>query len=184
MLGFLFNAIPFCSNSVIVFIDMRLPTRRSERLKSTVVDTQPFYLTQEGLEKLQKKLLRIETSELPQAIEDVRITAEFGDFSENAEYQEAKARMRRLHNQVIVLKDNIQRAMIIQPNETLNTTIQIGSWVELEKDGVLKNFQIVGPQESDPMHGRISHMSPLGSSLIGHTIGETVSGYLVKDAHL
>lgn len=163
---------------------MRLPTRRSERLKSTTTSAEPMYLTQKGLEKLKQKLSRLEATELPQAIEDVRITAEFGDFSENAEYQEAKARMRRLHNQVFVLKDKIQRATLIQPNESLNTTVQIGSWVELEKDGILKNFQIVGPQESDPMRGRISHVSPLGSSLIGHTIGETVSGYLIKDTHL
>lgn len=162
---------------------MRLPTRRAEKLKSHG-DEGPLYLTSSGFEKLQHKLVRIEKEELPQAIEDVKITAEFGDFSENAEYQEAKARMRRLHNQVLTIKEQLKRVVIIQPNRSLLDTIQIGSTVVLEKNNTLKTFQIVGPQESDPMRGRISHLSPLGSTLIGHKKGESVSGYTIKEITL
>lgn len=157
---------------------MRLPIRRSERLK-TGGDDGPLYLTKEGLEKLKMKLEKLEKLELPQAIEDVRITAEFGDFSENAEYQEAKARMRRLHGQVLNLKEKIKRAVLIQTN-LIHDVVQLGSTVVLEKDGTLKTFQIVGPHEADPARGRISHLSPLGSSLVGHKVGETISGYLIK----
>ncbi len=157
---------------------MRLPIRKSERLK-TDKDDGPLYLTQEGLEQLKRKLIRIETHELPKAIEDVRITAEFGDFSENAEYQEAKARMRRLHGQVFHLKDKIQRSVLIRTDVT-QAMVQLGSTVVLEKDGIYKTFYIVGPHEADPARGYISYKSPLGSSLLGHQENEIISGYLIK----
>lgn len=157
---------------------MRLPIRRSERLK-TGGDDGPLYLTKEGLKKLEQRLKTVEERELPQAIEDVRITAEFGDFSENAEYQEAKARMRRLHGQVLNLREKIKRAVLIQTDE-MHNVVQLGSTVLLEKDGTEKTFQIVGPHEADPARGRISHLSPLGSVLVGRKAGESVSGYTIK----
>ncbi len=154
---------------------MRLPIRRSERLKTGAEDG-PFYLTKEGLQKLKQRLKTIEEQELPQSIEDVRITAEFGDFSENAEYQEAKARMRRLHGQVINIKEKMKRVVLIQ-TDTSQEVVQLGSTVVLKKTDSLNTFQIVGPHETDPARGRISYLSPLGSRLMGHKIGETVSGY-------
>ncbi|MBI5370179.1 GreA/GreB family elongation factor [Candidatus Uhrbacteria bacterium] len=156
---------------------MRLPTRRSEKLKIQPNDG-PLYLTQEGLEKLKRKLATIEQTELPKAIEDVRTTAEFGDFSENAEYQEAKWRMRRLHNQVLTLKEKIRQAVLIQTDQTPGM-VQMGSTLVLLKNNAQKTYRIVGPQEADPSRGNISHLSPLGAALIGHQQGETVNGFLI-----
>lgn len=156
---------------------MRLPIRRAEKLK-TNTDDGPFYLTQEGLEKLKRKLERIEATDLPQAIADTRTTAEHGDFSENAEYQEAKARMRRLHGQVARLKDQIKRAVVIKAGK--GDAVQLGSTVVLEKDDAEKTFHIVGPHEADPARGRISHVSPLGAALMGRNVGETVNEFFIK----
>jgi len=152
---------------------MRLPTRKSQKLKLPQ-DEGPLYLTKAGIEKLERRLKRIETTELPQAIEDVRRTGEFGDFSENAEYQEAKGRMRRLHNSVLVIKDKLKRAVLIE-KEDGSTEIQIGSTVVLEKtDGQQKTFEIVGPSETDPTRGRVSYKSPLGARLMNRNVGELV----------
>ncbi len=152
---------------------MRLPTRKSQKLKLPQ-DEGPLYLTKAGIEKLERRLERIETTELPQAIEDVRRTGEFGDFSENAEYQEAKGRMRRLHNSVLVIKDKLKRAVLIEKEEGMQG-VQIGSVVVLETgDGQHKTFEIVGPSETDPTRGRVSYKSPLGARLINREVGESV----------
>lgn len=156
---------------------MRLPIRRSEKLQ-TSSDDGPLYITQEGLNRLKQKRDRIEHHDLPQAIADVRTTGELGDFSENAEYQEAKWRMRRLHGQVARLTDQIKRALVIeQPSTDL---VSLGSTVVLEKNEVQTTFQIVGPHEADPARGRISHVSPLGTALMGKRVGETANGFLIK----
>ncbi len=152
---------------------MRVPFRKSEQLRESKLEPSSPYLTPEGLERLKQKLLRLKTQELPQAIEDVRRTAEFGDFSENAEYQEAKARMRRLHAQIFALTEKIKQVVIIEKNST-GTAIVMGSTVVLEMNEKQQTFEIVGPQEADPTRGRISHLSPLGKLLIGKTIGEMI----------
>lgn len=158
---------------------MRLPIRRAERLK-TGGDDGPVQLTKEGLEKLKRKLEQLEKQDLPEAIEDVRRTAEFGDFSENAEYQEAKWRMRRLHGQIFGLKEKIKHAAIIEPDASLVGTVQLGSTVVVKKDSSQQTFHIVGPDEADPGKGWISYLSPLGRALIGRAVGEEVNEYRIQ----
>lgn len=128
-------------------------------------------MTAQGLQELQDRLQRLEAQH-KQAIVDVQITAERGDFSENAEYQEAKARMRRLDASIFTLKDKLKRVAVIQAQE--NGRVQLGSVVVLEGEGRSQTFQIVGPQETNPMRGRISHLSPLGASLMGKREGESL----------
>lgn len=152
---------------------MRLPTRRAERLKHTQ-DEGVFYISASGLQKLQAELERLEKKELPEALEDVRRTGEFGDFSENAEYQEAKGRMRRIHTRIFSMKEKIKRAVVIQKNAQDMDRVQLGSVVVLEQDGKQSTFEIVGAFEADPTHQRISYLSPLGAALLHRTVDETV----------
>src|SRR3989338_853680 len=107
--------------------DMRIPTRRGEKLKQQRDDQTAglLYLTQAGVKKMQEQLKRLESEDLPQAIRDVRTTAEFGDFSENAEYQEAKARMRRLHSQIFGLKEKLKLVSIISRDRATDR-VQLG----------------------------------------------------------
>ena len=143
---------------------MRLPTRRAEKLKIRPNEG-PLYMTLEGIEKMKRQLERITKQDLPQAIEDVRTTGEMGDFSENAEYQEAKSRMRRFHNRVLNLKDKIKRAVPIEHVES--DKVCLGSTVLLESENQeRKTFEVVGPQETDPFKDRISYISPIGSQLM------------------
>lgn len=152
---------------------MRLSTRRAERFKHTE-DEGVFNVSASGLQKLKAELERLEKKELPEALEDVRRTGEFGDFSENAEYQEAKARMRRIHARIFSIKEKIKRAVVIQKNTQDIDRVQLGSVVVLEQDGTQSIFEIVGAFEADPTEQRISHLSPLGSALLNRTVGETV----------
>jgi transcription elongation factor GreA len=132
-----------------------------------------LHITPVGLQKIKDELTDIKSHQLPQAIEDVRRTAEFGDFSENAEYQEAKGRMRRLHNRVMKLEEQIKRSVIIEKSQAI--TVQLGSTVVLEVENQKKAFEIVGAHEANPAHGRISNISPLGSVIMNKTVGEAVT---------
>ncbi|HBO99694.1 TPA: transcription elongation factor GreA [Candidatus Uhrbacteria bacterium] len=161
--------------STIETISMRLPIRKSEQLKQKAYDENTAFLTADGLERLKKVLHDLEDIQLPQAVQDVRRTGEFGDFSENAEYQEAKSRMRRLHSRIFSLKERIKHAVVIQQDKNKKGQVQLGSTVILEKDGQQKTYEIVGPQETDPLRGRISHVSPLGSAILGRKQGEEIT---------
>jgi len=156
---------------------MRIPTRHGEQLKQQADDSQttgPLFMTPDGVKHMQDRLKRLEEIELPQAIQDTRTTAEFGDFSENAEYQEAKARMRRLHAQIFHLKEKLKQVLVISQNAKADL-VQLGSTVVLETDGKKKTYEIVGPQETNPARGRISHLSPLGVALIGRRASDSVT---------
>ncbi|MCX6714806.1 MAG: GreA/GreB family elongation factor [Candidatus Uhrbacteria bacterium] len=154
---------------------MRLPTRQKEldnnQLKG---DDGPVYLTKAGLEKLNHQLIDFEIQH-KQAVKDTQTTGELGDFSENAEYQEAKHRMRNLASRMTIIKEKLKNVVVIEKDENDKDRIQLGSTVVLNMNDHTLTFEIVGPQEANPVRGRISHLSPLGSHLIGHTAGETIS---------
>ncbi len=150
---------------------MRMPLRKSQRL-NIPKDEGPLYLTPEGIEKLKRRLQTIERVELPQAIADTQRTGEFGDFSENAEYQEAKGRMRRLHTSVLSINDKLSRAVPI--DKSGSDVVEIGSYVTLVTQTGEKIYQIVGPAEANPMNGRLSYRSPLGAKLMGRKQGERI----------
>lgn len=154
---------------------MRLPTRKKELENNQLKgDDGPVYLTKPGLQKLKDQLIDLEKQH-KQAVKDVQITGEFGDFSENAEYQEAKHRMRNIANRITILQERLKNSVVIEKDESNTDTIQMGSHVVLNMNGQMLKFEIVGPQEANPLKGRISHLSPLGSHLIGHTTGEAIS---------
>ncbi len=152
---------------------MQIPIRKSEQFKKDGDEGGPLHMTEDGLRRLKETLVDLEKKQLPQAQEDTRRTGEFGDFSENAEYQEAKGRMRSLHTRILSLKDKIKRAVVIK--KTKGDRVALGSTVILEINGQQKTYQIVGPHETNPTHGRISHISPLGAALIGHAVGDRIS---------
>lgn len=151
---------------------MQGPMRKSEQFRKFQDEGGPVYLTATGKEKLERALRTLQ-AELPQAVAEVGRTKEFGDLSENAAYQDAKARLRRIHGQIFSVQDKLKRAQIIKKDN--GGFVAIGSVVVLEMNGSRKQFEIVGPQETDPSRGRISHLSPLGAALIGHIKGDTFS---------
>lgn len=151
---------------------MQLPKRRSQLLKKRDED-QVIYLTPDGLLRLQATLKDLKTRQQPKAIEDVGIAVQKGDLSENAEYQEARARLSSIQSRIFSIEDRLRRVRVIQAPDS-SDTIQLGSTVTVRVNHQEKTYEILGPQETDPSRGRISHQSPLGIALIGHAQGDTV----------
>src|SRR3989344_7311874 len=156
---------------------MQIPQRRHEKLQ--VRDDSPIHLTPEGIQKLKDKLARLKAS-IPSLADEAKRTADYGDRSENAEYKEAKGKLRGAHRQILLIENQIKRAVPIKPGAS--GKIQIGSTVVVEivtsslraRRGNL-TFEIVGPSETDPDKGRISYKSPLGAALLRHAKADTVT---------
>lgn len=150
---------------------MQIPRRKSDALRK--YDDGPVYLTEDGLKNRRERLARLKSS-LPEIIAEAQRTAAYGDRSDNAEYKESKAILRRTHRQIFNIEDQLKRVTIITSEPNSSGTVHIGSTVVLEENGKQRTFQIVGPQETNPAKGRISHRSPLGAALIDHKKDDTV----------
>jgi len=151
---------------------MQVPIRRSQLLRKRD-DQGPIYLTAAGIDRLKRELVTLE-KEHPEAAEDVYRLAQLGDFSENAEYQEAKYRLRRMNDRMASIKERLKRVVEIEEG-VKGGRVQIGSTVKLKVDGKEKIYQIVGPAEVNPSRGRISYLSPLGSALMDRVAGDEVT---------
>jgi transcription elongation factor GreA len=118
----------------------------------------------------------------PAAIEEVKRLALMGDFSENAAYQIAKGRLRGINRRLLEIENMLKRSIIIR-SATTNGKIRIGSKVRVLINGKEREYSILGSSETDPLHGIISHNSPIGQSLIGKVAGDSFS-YQAKDKQI
>lgn len=150
---------------------MRLPNRKPGKYTFPQFDT---VMTEATFNKLKSKLAHIKEVSLPRSRKETQRLSELGDYSENAEYQIAKGRLRGLLRAVDELEFQINRAQIIQP-PLQNDRIEIGHTVTVETNSVRAKFQILGPSEANPVAGIISYKSPLGALLIDHSIGDRVT---------
>ncbi len=149
---------------------MRIPIRKSGRYSNIPRDP---HMTQEKFDELTAELARLKQRR-PAAASEVRRLAELGDFSENAEYQIAKGKLRGMNQRILELEDHLQHAEIITPAVTTDT-VRLGSQVTIAYGGTQQTYRILGSTEADPARGIISHQSPLGQALLGKQAGTTVA---------
>ena len=149
---------------------MRLPNRKPGKFTFTKADP---HLTQAKVDELNAQLEKIIKHTRPQAIKDVKRYAENGDFSENAEYQIAKGRLRGLNLVIDKIKDQLKDVKLIKPSKACKA-IEIGHRVTIEFSGKEICFQILGPAETNPQAGIISYKSPIGAALLGKKVGATI----------
>ena len=149
---------------------MRIPTRRSEKNAQHSADP---YITQNKADELKKELERLIKFVRPKLADEVAELAKLGDFSENAAYQMAKGKLRGLNNRIMALDDMLSHAIIIDQGAA-DGIVHIGSKVTVDINDSQKILQILGSEETNPSQGIISHLSPIGSALIGHKVNDTV----------
>lgn len=135
-------------------------------------DTGAVYLTPRGVENLKRTLAQLE-AERPNTVADLTRAIAMGDLSENAEYTESKARLARTDGRIFGIKERLKRVILIEEGASEN--VRLGSTVVVSIEGKQKTYRIVGPHETDPTKGRISHVSPLGSALLHHKVGDAVT---------
>jgi transcription elongation factor GreA len=151
---------------------MQIPRRKADELKKR--DEGSLYLTKDGLERLREKLAHLKRI-VPDLAAEAARTAAYGDRSDNAEYKQAKGSLRHTNWSILSIEDQIKRAVVIPSGRNASGTVRLGSIVVLEVNEMKKQFEIVGPYETDPSRGRISHESPLGAALMHHAKGDVIS---------
>ncbi len=125
-----------------------------------------FHLTKEGIEELTLELDSL-IAERAEIAESIRTAREFGDLSENSEYQSARAAQERNESRISEIEHILQNVELIKTPHG-SAKVQLGSKVRLKSDdGTTKEFQIVGTVEADPLNGKISDESPIGKALLG-----------------
>ncbi len=135
-------------------------------------------MTQEGYDELVKELRWREGEERERIKNDIVTARGFGDLSENAEYDAARNAQAENEARIQQLKFDIENAEIHDASKAVQGVIDIGSTVKVydETFGEEVIFRIVGSNEADVTSGKISDLSPVGKSLIGHRAGDVVSG--------
>ncbi len=154
---------------------MQIPYRKPGKFSQMKQDP---LLTQAKFNELKNNLERLKKIR-PEAAAEVARLAELGDFSENAEYQLAKSRLRGINNRILFLEQQLSQAVII-PEPQGSSTVQIGSKVTVEVGGVQKVYKILGSTETNPQLGIISYNSPIGEALVGCVVGDVAKIKLVN----
>ena len=133
-------------------------------------------LTAEGLKKLEDELDDLKTVHRKEVNERIRQAKEFGDISENAEYEDAKQEQAFVEGRILKLEAMIRNARLIEGLEFSAGEVHLGAGVKVKevKSGDTHEFTIVGSAESDPPNHRLSNESPVGRALMGRKKGETV----------
>jgi transcription elongation factor GreA len=137
-------------------------------------------MTAEGKRKLEEELVKLETETRKEIVERIKIARDFGDLSENAEYDSAKEEQAFLEGRISTLKSMIRNAVIISEDETDNSVVSLGktvTFVEIingKPSTDEESYTIVGSAEADPMEFRISNESPIAKGLLGRAEGEEV----------
>jgi transcription elongation factor GreA len=133
-------------------------------------------LTQEGLTKLEQELDELKSVHRREVNDRIRQAKEYGDLSENAEYEDAKQEQAFIEGRILKLEAMIRNARLIDESEYVADEVHLGAVVKVRdiKKNEAYEFSLVGSAEADPANQRISNESPLGRALMGHKKGTTV----------
>ena len=136
-------------------------------------------LTLEGKAKLEAELVNLKTVKREEIAEKIKVARSYGDLSENSEYDEAKNEQAIVESRIATLEATLKNAVIVEDDADVaadEDKIWLGNRitvldVEMDEEQV---YDIVSSIEADPMNGKISDDSPLGSAVLGKTVGQVV----------
>ncbi|MFB6182356.1 MAG: transcription elongation factor GreA [Candidatus Magasanikbacteria bacterium] len=132
-----------------------------------------YYLKEEKLNELKEEREYLLEEKKPEVADKIHEAKQLGDLSENASYKAAKQEMRATMSRIDELKEIIDNAEIIEEKEGADE-IQLGTTFIVKTDNGQKEYELVGSREADPLNGKISKQSPLGSGFVGAEEGEEV----------
>jgi transcription elongation factor GreA len=132
-------------------------------------------LTPEGLTNLKAELDHLSTTRRREVAARIKEAREFGDISENAEYDDAKNEQAMLEARIAQLEERLRSATVIDATDLGTDVVRVGSVVHVKDDaGKSTRYTIVGSAEAQPAELKLSNESPVGKALIGRKRGEDV----------
>lgn len=134
------------------------------------------YITPAGFGRLQEELKHLVRRERPQVVETVAWAAGNGDRSENGDYIYGKQRLRQIDSRILFLTRQLESAQVVDPaQQKKRDQVFFGATVTYaDSHGEEHTITIVGVDEADPDHGRISWLSPVARALLKAQEGDVV----------
>jgi transcription elongation factor GreA len=134
-------------------------------------------LTPQGLEDLKQKIDYLSTERRREVAQRIKEAREFGDISENSEYDDAKNEQAMLEKQIADLEDKLRSASVIDQKNVSSDVVSVGTTVHVKDQKTDKSvkYTIVGAPEANPSEMKLSNESPVGKALLGHKRGDVVS---------
>lgn len=133
-------------------------------------------LTPDGLSKLEKELDHLKTVKRREVAARIKQALEFGDISENSEYDDAKNEQAFVEGRIATLEKMLRNARVIDQEDVETDVVTLGSKVRLKdlQYGDEFEYTLVGSAEADPASSRISNESPVGRAIMGKKAGDVV----------
>jgi transcription elongation factor GreA len=134
-------------------------------------------LTPEGLDKLKDEIEHLSTVRRREVADRIKEAREFGDISENSEYDDAKNEQAMLEARIASLEEKLRSASVIERAQLDSNVVRVGSLVSVKDEGSGKSlkYTIVGSTEANPGENKLSNESPVGKALVGHKRNDEVS---------
>ena len=134
-------------------------------------------LTKKGLDELKAKIEYLQNDRRREVAERIKEAREFGDISENAEYDDAKNEQAMLEKQIADLEEKLRNARVINRKDVDTDVVGVGVAVHVKDQKTDKSikYQLVGSAEADPREHKLSNESPVGKALLGHKRGDIVT---------
>ena len=136
-----------------------------------------LFITVEGKKEKEDRLRYLKVEVLPEVLEKIKIARDFGDLSENSEYDTAKKEYNILMGEIETIEETLRKATIIDSNEVTTDIVNIGNFVkvyDMEFDEE-ETYKVVGNIESDPSKKYVSNESPMGQAFLGAKVGDVVT---------
>jgi transcription elongation factor GreA len=130
-----------------------------------------FQLTTVGKKELEKELIELK-SRRGEVAAKISAARDFGDLSENAEYDVAREEQGLVETRISEIENILMNTEIIKNSN--GSKIGLGSQVEIKTGKKVISYTIVGPVEADPLAGKVSNESPIGKALFGKKVGDSV----------
>lgn len=130
------------------------------------------FVSQEGFEKMQAEFEYLKTVKREEVKAAIKKAREYGDLSENSEYDEAKNEQVEVETRIAELEESLKHIVIIDDKNIKTDVVSFGSKVKVLNGDIEAEYTIVGSTESDPFSGKISDESPIGKGLLGMRLGE------------
>ena len=134
-------------------------------------------LTQQGLDDLKAKIEHLSTVRRREVAERIKEAREFGDISENSEYDDAKNEQAMLERQIAELEERLRGAQVLDEKAVSTDAVAVGTTVHVKDQKTEKSvkYRIVGSSEANPSENKLSDQSPVGKALMGKKRGDLVS---------
>lgn len=131
-------------------------------------------LTPEGLRRLEEELEYLKTVKRREVAKRIKVARDFGDLSENSEYDDAKNEQAFVEGRIQQLERLLRNASLIDKVDT--GKVSLGSTICLKDldDGEVVEYTIVGSAEANPDENKISNKSPVGKAVLGKSVGDVV----------